>query len=205
MKKEGKTKLVSVVTSCYILLFHKIYKPSNITITKLEGIAIRTLAFRLTDKQIQHFNEILQKLNIDPLKDSDNISEKGRLFIDLLYLHFFPSTSDVTTVSEATTVNEKKEAWKKRVEAEGNLILILSDFGVPCHYRSVTSKGEMYCGDKKMPKEVCEGTQKRHMAMKRLCMPEKLKAKRKRGKATFSPNLYKPESGDKGATRLWRE
>lgn len=101
------------------------------------------------------------------------------------------------------TSNPKKEEWKKRVEAEGNLPLMLSDFEVPCHYRTVTSKGEMYCDDKKTPKEVCIQRQKRHLTMKRMCMPSALKKQRK-GKATFSPNLWQPKSGVKGDTKLWR-
>jgi len=94
--------------------------------------------------------------------------------------------------------NPKKEEWKKRIEAEANLPLILSDFEVPCYYRAVTSKGDLYCDDKKIAKEVCIQRQKRHLTMKRMCMPPALKKKRAR------QPTWQPKSGFNGDTQLWR-
>ena len=54
-------------------------------IYKLEGFAILRISLRLKSERTQKLNDLLQKLGIEPLKDSDNVSDKLRLFIDNLY------------------------------------------------------------------------------------------------------------------------
>lgn len=97
------------------------------------------------------------------------------------------------------TANPKKEAWKKRVEAEANLPLTYLDFAdCPCHYRAITEEGILYCDVKKMPKEVCIRRQKRFLTMNRMCKPVHLASKKSQ------TTRWQPKGGDKGDTQLWR-
>jgi len=106
MKKESETAFLLVYTLVDREFHIKPFKLSNNPIIKLEGYAFNKISLRLGSDRLAKLNEILQKLEIEPLKNGDNTSEKLRLFIDKLYLHLFSVTSDVTTVSEFTEVSE---------------------------------------------------------------------------------------------------
>ena len=83
-----------------------LFKLSNIPIIQLSEFVISRISLRLDGERLTKLNEIVQKPTIEPLKESEETSEKPRLFIDKLYLHFFYVTSDVNTVSEFTKVSE---------------------------------------------------------------------------------------------------
>ncbi len=49
---------------------------------ELEGFFISQISLRLDSERLRKLNQILQNLQIEPLTDGDNRSEKLRLFID---------------------------------------------------------------------------------------------------------------------------
>jgi len=66
---------------------------------ELEGFYISQISLRLDSERLAKLNEILQSLQIEPLKIGDNRSEKLRLFIDKLRNHLFSVIIEVTKVN----------------------------------------------------------------------------------------------------------
>jgi hypothetical protein len=89
MKKQGEIGFL-LVSAPVDREFHiKSFKLSNNPIIELEGYAFNKISLRLGSDRLAKLNEILQKLEIEPLKNGDNTSEKLRLFIDKPHSHFF--------------------------------------------------------------------------------------------------------------------
>lgn len=135
MKKQSEIGFLLVSTPVDRELHSKPSKLSNNPIIQLEGYAFSKISLRLDSDRLAKLNEILQKLEIEPLKDSDNVSDKHGYSLINPTITFFSVTSDVTTVSEFTEVSELQQNQRLHRIGDNRCVVSRSE-GLFCKFPS---------------------------------------------------------------------